>query len=170
MKKRSDFFVDNLTNKTLDGPFVDELGTTSGPWPRYLVITSTDGGKTLSKLSPFAIHKGVKGIAGGEVTIERQFSVDIYLTCSKKSQKDNLLKCVFVWWHCPCCGLLLLVVSLHHSDPLSDTFFCDIVVNHEIIKRACLSQQQALEEMLHRLISFFTITRGVILICIFPLS
>ena len=65
---------------------------------------------------------------------------------------------------------LLLVVSLHQSDPLSDTFFCDIVVNHEIIKRACLSQQRALEEMLHRLISFFTITRGVILNCIFLLS
>ena len=67
-------------------------------------------------------------------------------------------------------GSHLLVVSLHQSDPLSDTFFCDIVVNHEIIKRACLSQQRALEEMFHRLISFFTITRGVILICIFPLS
>ena len=65
---------------------------------------------------------------------------------------------------------LLLVVSLHQSDPLSDTFFCDIVVYHEIIKRPCLLQQRALEEMLHRLISFFTITRGVILICIFPLS
>ena len=64
---------------------------------------------------------------------------------------------------------VLLVVSLHQSDPLSDTFFCDIVVNNEIIKRACLSLQRALEEMLHRLISFFTITRGVILICIFPL-
>ena len=46
-------------------------------------------------------------------------------------------------------GILLLVVSLHQSDPLSDTFFCDIVVNHEIIERACLSQQRALEEMLH---------------------
>ena len=39
---------------------------------------------------------------------------------------------------------LLLVVSLHQSDPLSDTFFSDIVVNHKIIKRACLSQQRAL--------------------------
>ena len=66
--------------------------------------------------------------------------------------------------------VILLVVSLHQSDPLSDTFFCDIVVNHEIIKRACLSQKRALKEMLHRLISFFTITYGVILICIFPLS
>ena len=67
--------MDNITKKSLD-----ELGTSTGPWPRYLVMTSTDGGKTLSKLSPFAIHKGV---AGGEVTIKRQFSGDIYLTCSK---------------------------------------------------------------------------------------
>ena len=48
----------------------------------------------LSKLSPFAIHKGVKGIAGGDVTIKRKFCGDIYLTCSKKSQSDNLLTCV----------------------------------------------------------------------------
>ena len=45
---------------------------------------------TLSKLSSFAIHKGVKGIAGGDVTIKRQFSGDIYLTCSKNSQSDFL--------------------------------------------------------------------------------
>ena len=86
--------MDHLTKNPLDGLFVDELGTSTGPWPRYLVMTATDEGKTLSKLSPFAIHKGVKGIAGGDVTIKRQFSGDIYLTCSKKSQSDNLLKCV----------------------------------------------------------------------------
>ena len=73
----------------MDGPFVDELGTSTGPWPRYLVMNATDEGKTLSKLSPFAIHKGVKGIACGDVTIKRQFSGDIYLTCSKKSHSDN---------------------------------------------------------------------------------
>ena len=70
------FLMDNLTKKNLDGLFVDELGTSTGPWPRYLVMTSTEA---FSKLSPFAIHKGVKGIAGGEVTIKRQFSGDIYL-------------------------------------------------------------------------------------------
>ena len=101
--------MDNLTNKTLDGRFVDELGTTTGPWPRYLVMTSTDGGKTLSKLSPFAIHKGVKDIAGGEVTINRQFSGDIYLTCSKKSQSDNLLKCVLFG------GVAPVAVTAHMS-------------------------------------------------------
>ena len=30
-------------------------------------------------------------------------------------------------------SLLLLVVSLHQSDPFPGTFFCDIVVNHEIM-------------------------------------
>ena len=57
-------------------------------------MNATDEGKTLSKVLPFAIHKGVKGIAGGDVTIKRQFRGDIYLTCSKKSKSDNLLKCV----------------------------------------------------------------------------
>ena len=53
------FLMDNITKNNLDGPFVDELGTSTGPWPRYLVMTSTDGGKTLSKLSPFAIFTRV---------------------------------------------------------------------------------------------------------------
>ena len=41
--------------------------------------------EALSKLSRFAIYKGVKGIAGGEVTIKRQFSGDIYLAYSIKN-------------------------------------------------------------------------------------
>ena len=69
------FFMDNITTTTLDGSLVDELGPSTGTWPRYLVMTATDKGKSLKNLSPFAIiHKGVKGIAGG----------DSYLTCSKK--------------------------------------------------------------------------------------
>ena len=57
-------------------------------------MTATDKGKSLKNLSPFAIHKGVRGIAGGNVNIERQFNGDIYLTCINNSQSDNLLKCV----------------------------------------------------------------------------
>ena len=72
-------------------------------------MTSADGGKTLSKLSLFAIHKGVMGIAWGEVTIKRQFSGDIYLTCSKKSQSDNLLKCVLYG------GIAPVAVTAHKS-------------------------------------------------------
>ena len=86
--------MDHILKHPLDGTLVDEPGTSTGPWPRYLIMTSSDEGKTLNTLSPFAIHKGVNGIAGGDVTIKRQFNSDIYLTCSKKSQSDNLLKCV----------------------------------------------------------------------------
>ena len=88
------FLMENINIKILDRPNDDENGISNGPWLRYLVMTSTDVGKTLSKLSPFAIHMGVKGIAGAEVIIKRQFNGDIYLTCSKRSQSDNLLKCV----------------------------------------------------------------------------
>ena len=50
-------------------------------------MTSSDEEKTLNKLSPFAIHKGVNGIAGGDVTIKHQFNGDIYLTCSKNPNR-----------------------------------------------------------------------------------
>ena len=58
--------------------------TTSGniglpPLARVMGVGSQQQqGKTFSKLSPLAIHKGVKGIAGGDVTIKRQFSSDSY--------------------------------------------------------------------------------------------
>ena len=90
----------------LDKTLVDEPRPSTGPWPIYLIMTSSDEGKTLNTLSPFTIHKGVNGIAGGDVTIKRQFNGDIYSTCSKKSQSYNLLKCVlfgkishYLWLH-----------------------------------------------------------------------
>ena len=68
MEKRSDnqihFFMDNIIINNLYRSYVDEPGTSTGPWPRYLVKNVTDKGKSLHNLSPFAIHKGVKSIAG----------------------------------------------------------------------------------------------------------
>ena len=66
-------------------------------------------GKPSVNFHPFAIHKGVRGIAGGEVTIKRQFSGDIYLTCSKKSQSDNFLICVLFG------GVAPVAVTAHKS-------------------------------------------------------
>ena len=57
----------------------------------------------------FVVHKGVKGTAGDDVTIKRQFSGDIYLICSKKSQSDNLLKCVLF-------GNVAPVVVIQHKS------------------------------------------------------
>ena len=64
--------MDNILKRTLDGRHVDKTGISTGPWSRYLIITSTDKGKTLNNLSPFVIDNGVKGIAVGEVTIKCQ--------------------------------------------------------------------------------------------------
>ena len=75
------FFNGSHIKKPLDGTHVDEPGTSTGPWPRYLIITSSDEGKTLNTLSPFANHKGVNGIAGGDVTIKRHFNGEFFLTC-----------------------------------------------------------------------------------------
>ena len=79
--------MDNINKTKIDGSHADDHGTSTGPWPRYLVLTATDKGKSLNNLSPFAIHKGVKGIAVGDVTIKRQFNVDIYLTCSNNPNR-----------------------------------------------------------------------------------
>ena len=69
-------------------------------------MTVTDEGKTLNKLSPFAIHKG---IFGGDVTIKRQFSGDICLTCSLKSGSNNLLKFVLF-------GNIAPIVETHQKE------------------------------------------------------
>ena len=33
-------------------------------WPRFIMIQSSDEERPLVKLSPFAVHKGIHGIAG----------------------------------------------------------------------------------------------------------
>ena len=45
--------MDHILKHTLDRTLVDEPGTSTGPWPRYLIMTSSDEGKTLNTLSPF---------------------------------------------------------------------------------------------------------------------
>ena len=39
-----------------------EIGVDS--WPRFLIMESTDSDKPLSNLSPFALQKGIQGLAG----------------------------------------------------------------------------------------------------------
>ena len=57
----SNFFMDHILKHPLDGTLVDEPGSSTGQCPRYLIMTSSDEGKTLNMLPPFAIHKGVNG-------------------------------------------------------------------------------------------------------------
>ena len=40
-------------------------------WPRFIVLESANPGSSLAKLSPFAIHKGILGIAGAVTEIKK---------------------------------------------------------------------------------------------------
>ena len=60
-------------------------------WPRFLVIHSTDRDRPLSKLSPFAVDKGVQGIAGTTKSIKKLRSGDLLVEVVKRIQAENLL-------------------------------------------------------------------------------
>lgn len=60
-------------------------------WPRYLVMHSTEENHTLLKLSAFAIHKAIIGIAGKNEEIKRLRNGDILIKVTKKQYCTNLL-------------------------------------------------------------------------------
>ena len=60
-------------------------------WPRFLVISSLDPNNTLSKLTPFAVEAGIKGIASTPKTFKKLVSGDILIEVGKKCYSDNLM-------------------------------------------------------------------------------
>ena len=62
------------------------------PWPRFLILTALEKEKPLSSLSPFAIAKGIKGLAGDPKNITKMFNGDFLLEVATKAHSDNLLR------------------------------------------------------------------------------
>ena len=60
-------------------------------WPRFLVIGSADD-ETLKMLSPFAIQKGLQGLAGEPKTVKKLRNGSLLVECSTESHSKNLLK------------------------------------------------------------------------------
>ena len=60
-------------------------------FPRFLIIQATDPTKPL-KLSPFAINKGIEGLAGPVRNVSRLRSGDILVEVDRAVQSKNLLK------------------------------------------------------------------------------
>ena len=60
-------------------------------WPRFLVIGSPDD-ETLKTLSPFAIQKGLQGLAGEPKTVKKLKNGSLLVECSTESHSKNLLK------------------------------------------------------------------------------
>jgi hypothetical protein len=69
-----------------------EHTTFSTSWAPFLVIQGTDSEKPLNKLSPFAIAKGIQGLAGEPKKVTRLRSGDILVEVCQRSHSVNLLK------------------------------------------------------------------------------
>ena len=69
-------------------PSVDAAETDT--WPRFIVLSSRDEGKNISKINPFILEKTITGIAG-EVKNVKKLNSGILIECLRKQQSDNLL-------------------------------------------------------------------------------
>ncbi|XP_041368572.1 uncharacterized protein LOC121382919 [Gigantopelta aegis] len=64
---------------------------TSESWPRFLVISSSVDG-ALSKLSPFAVQKGLVGLAGEPKNVKKMKNGSLLVECSTWTHSRCLLK------------------------------------------------------------------------------
>ena len=57
----------------------------------FIILISVNPERPIGKLSPFAIHKGILGIAGVVKDVKKLRSGDILVECAKKAHAENLL-------------------------------------------------------------------------------
>ena len=60
-------------------------------FPRFLMMTSGDDGKSLFRLSTFAIQKGIQGLVGEPKTIKRLRSGDLLIEVDRETHSTKLL-------------------------------------------------------------------------------
>ena len=60
-------------------------------FPRFLMMTSGDDEKSLSRLSTFAIQKGIQGLVGEPKTIKRLRSGDLLIEVDRETHSTKLL-------------------------------------------------------------------------------
>ena len=73
-----------------DSEFIDEY------WPRFLMIEGTDDSNPFSKLSPFAVNKGIVGITSQTAIIKKLRSGQFLVEVKHKSHSYNLLKTTMI--------------------------------------------------------------------------
>lgn len=83
-----------LSDQDLDCNFGNGISLLpkSENWQRFILLESLQSDMPLSKLSPFAIQKGISGIAGTVKDCKKLRSGQILVECSKKVQAENLLR------------------------------------------------------------------------------
>ena len=69
---------------------VDDNDEDSKPWPRFIVLSSQDNNKPLTKISPFVLEKWIKSVAGAVKNVTKMKSGDLLIECYRKTQSINL--------------------------------------------------------------------------------
>ena len=70
----------------------DQINKSKIIFPRFLMMMSGDDEKSLSRLSTFAIQKGIQGLVGEPKTIKRLRSGDLLIEVDRESHSTKLLK------------------------------------------------------------------------------
>jgi hypothetical protein len=65
-------------------------------WPRFFIMESTDKDQLLTAFSPFAIAKGIQGLAGQPKQITKLRSGAILIEISTRAHCQNLLHSTFI--------------------------------------------------------------------------
>ena len=90
------FIYFSMANKNpkrpLDNDTDSDSDNTVNSWPRFLIIEGTDVEKPLNKLSVFALHKGIQGLAGTPKSAKMLRSGALLVEVSKPQAASNLLK------------------------------------------------------------------------------
>ena len=81
--------IEQVDSESSDSESLNEF------WPRFLLIQAADKEKPLTRLSPFAILKGIQALAGNPVNVKKLRSGDILVEVSKRSHSTNLLHANF---------------------------------------------------------------------------
>ena len=61
------------------------------PFPQFLVMSSTQSGKTTASLSPLLLRKGIQGIAGDVTSVKPLGSGDLLIEVFRRQQAINLM-------------------------------------------------------------------------------
>ena len=94
--KGVEFFTPSMENKTTNPTLKTNLNTNdeyeNAHYDRWFVVQSVDDDRPLSKLSPFAIDKGVKCAVGTIKTIRRFCRGDLLIEVASAAQSCCLIK------------------------------------------------------------------------------
>ena len=73
----------------------EPLTTPTNDWPRFMILTYVNPERPIGKLSPFAIHKGILGIAGVVKDVKKLRSGEILVEgpCRKPATCYNFGGC-----------------------------------------------------------------------------